>query len=52
MNEYIKSDLFRYSGKTDWLSFFKVYLRVPAFRFQVAFRLSKGSSLGGGIVVF
>ncbi|MBR7071102.1 MAG: serine acetyltransferase [Clostridia bacterium] len=39
MNKYIKSDLFRYTGKTDFFSFLVTYLKDKAFRYQVAFRL-------------
>ena len=39
MNDYIKSDLMRYYGKYDILTFFKAYLRNRTFRFQYAFRL-------------
>ena len=45
VNEYIKSDLFRYCGKTGTKAFFKVYFSVPAFRFLVPFRMKKGDSL-------
>ena len=40
MNEYIKSDLYRYTGKTDLISFIKQYFnnKTP-FRLQVAFRM-------------
>lgn len=43
MNDYIKSDLMRYYGKTDILTFFRAYLRNKAFRFQCAFRLCQSS---------
>ena len=33
------SDLYRYTGKTNRFTFFKAYLRIPAFRYQVAFRM-------------
>ena len=39
MNQYVKSDLFRYYGKSDWLTFVKAILRNDAFRFQYAFRM-------------
>lgn len=39
MNEYIKSDLFRYCGKCDFKSFIKTYFKFGTFRFQCAFRL-------------
>ena len=46
MNDYIKSDLFRYTGKTDILSFIKCYRQHPAFRYMCAHRLI--NSRGGG----
>lgn len=46
MNEYIKSDLMRYYGKCDMLTFLYAYLANRTFRFQVAFRLCH---LGGGM---
>ena len=45
MNEYIKSDLFRYTGKTDSLTFVKTYLRDRGFRFQCALRLRQSKGL-------
>lgn len=44
MNTYVKSDLYRYTGKTDLLSFLKLYVKERSFRYIVAFRLinSKG----------
>ena len=40
MNEYIKSDLYRYTGKTDFFSFCRLYFNMKSpFRFQVAHRL-------------
>lgn len=45
MNEYIKSSLFRYTGKTDWWSAFKLYLRDSTFRYIVAFRLINSSGV-------
>jgi serine O-acetyltransferase len=42
MNDYIKSDLMRYYGKVDCLTFTKALFRDRTFRFQVAFRLSNG----------
>lgn len=52
MNLYIKSDLFRYSGKTTLWSFVNVYLHNSAFRYMVAHRLVNSSGyekiLGGG----
>lgn len=48
MIDYIKSDLMRYYGKTNFITFCKAYLKNKAFRFQVAFRLCHGR----GIVKF
>ena len=45
VKEYIKSDLYRYTGKTNLLSFVKLYLKSNVFRWQIAFRLCKGKSI-------
>ncbi len=39
MNDYVKSDLMRYYGKYDTLTFIKAYLKDKTFRFQYAFRM-------------
>ncbi len=54
MNEYIKSDLYRYTGKTNAASFVIIYLKNKAFRYQVAFRLcqSRGISKAIGIGLY
>lgn len=39
MLEYLKSDLYRYEGKTSLKSFIKYYSKNAGFRFLVAFRL-------------
>lgn len=39
MNDYVKSDLMRYYGKYDSLTFIRAYLMNSTFRFQYAFRL-------------
>ena len=39
MNQYIKSDLYRYYGKCDAITFCKAYVKNKAFRFQCAYRL-------------
>lgn len=39
MNDYIKSDLYRYEGKVNTLVFIKDYIRNRTFRTQVALRL-------------
>lgn len=44
MNEYIKSDLYRYEGKTNWLMFFNEFFRNDCFRVQVAHRLINNST--------
>lgn len=43
MNEYIKSDLFRYYGDCRFSTFFRAILRDRTFRFQYAFRLRQGN---------
>lgn len=48
MNEYIKSDCYRYFGKTDIRTMIYGFLSNPLFRFQVAFRLC---SSGGGTYI-
>ena len=40
MNKYIKSDVYRYTGKYSKMNFFKCYFRNRAFRYMVAHRLS------------
>ena len=54
MNEYILSDLFRYYGKTDLITFIRAILKNRTFRFQVAFRLcqSKGISKYIGYIMY
>lgn len=55
MNQYIKSDLFRYRGNTSWSSFIKEFLCHHAFRYMCAHRLlnSKGiEKLGGAVIWF
>lgn len=39
LNDFVKSDLMRYYGKTDVFTFLKAFLRNSTFRFQCAFRL-------------
>lgn len=50
MNQYIKSDLFRYRGNTSRSSFIKEFLCHHAFRYMCAHRLlnSKGIEKWGG----
>ena len=45
MNDYVKSDLMRYYGKYDTLTFLKAYVQNSTFRFQYALRLSQCSGL-------
>lgn len=45
MIEYIKSDLYRYEGKTTWKSFVKYYRKNAGFRFLVAYRLVNAKGL-------
>lgn len=45
MNEYVKSDLMRYFGKYDTLTFIRAYLRSGTFRFQYAFRLCQSTGI-------
>ncbi len=49
MNEYIKSDLYRYTGKTSWLAFWKLWLSAKKFRWQVGMRTCQQLYRGGGI---
>ncbi|MCI1910782.1 MAG: serine acetyltransferase [Lactobacillus amylovorus] len=44
MNDYIKSDLYRYYGKDDGVTFFKGYLRNKTFRTLVAIRLGQSKN--------
>ena len=52
MNEYIKSDLMRYYGKYDTLTFMKAYYQNRTFRFQCAFRLCHCTGLARKIGLF
>lgn len=45
MNDYVKSDLMRYYGKYDTLTFLKAYRKNKVFRFQYAFRLCQCTGL-------
>lgn len=42
IKKFINSDAFRYTGKFGFLNNIKLYLINPTFRWQVAFRMSKG----------
>lgn len=52
MNKYVESSLFRYTGKTDWWSGVKLYLRDSSFRWIVAFRFINSSGFEKTIGVF
>ena len=54
MNDYVRSDLKRYYGKTDLLTFLKGYLLNRTFRFQYAFRMcqTKGLSKYWGLLLW
>ncbi len=41
--QLIKSDLFRYCGKSDFGSMLKTYLKAPGFRLSFWFRLASGN---------
>ncbi|MGU8471671.1 serine acetyltransferase [Clostridium perfringens] len=45
MNEYIKSDLYRYRGTVKLKDFIHEYRTNSAFRFMVAFRLKKSNGI-------
>lgn len=45
MNDYVKSDLFRYYGKCDFKTFVKGYLRNRNFRFQYALRMCQTTGM-------
>ena len=45
MDKFIMSDLYRYTGKTDWFTFLKTYLRIPAFRYEVTFQTVNSTGL-------
>lgn len=44
--EYIKSDLYRYAGKSNLASFILTFIKVPGFNFSVKLRLTKRFSCG------
>lgn len=56
MDKYVKSDLFRYYGKSDFVTFLKAMLRNRAFRFQYAFRMCQRKGvikyIGGVLWIF
>ncbi len=45
MNDYVKSDLYRYYGKNDVPTFLRGYLLNRTFRFQYAFRMCQTKGL-------
>lgn len=52
MNNYIKSDLYRYYGNTKISTFIKAYIRSGTFRFQCSFRLCNDRGLKKVIGLF
>jgi len=52
MNEYVKSDLMRYYGKYDTLTFLKAYLKDRTFRFQYAFRMCQSAGFAKLVGLF
>lgn len=50
MNEYIVSDLYRLSGKTDLFSFAKAYFRRRGFRYLVALRQAQRGGIAGRLL--
>lgn len=49
MNEYIKSDLYRYTGRKTYKAAFKEFIVNRAFRIQVFIRLSNRGGVSGWI---
>lgn len=45
MNDYVKSDLMRYYGKHDTITFVKAYFKNRTFRFQYALRMSQSAGV-------
>lgn len=45
MNQFVKSDLFRYYGKCDFVTFLKAIVKSRTFRFQYAFRMCQCSGI-------
>lgn len=43
--ELVRSDLYRYAGRTEWYAFILTYLRKPEFRYAVWLRGCKSSSI-------
>lgn len=45
MNDYVKSDLMRYYGRYDVMTFIRAYLKNRLFRFQFALRMCQGTGI-------
>lgn len=52
MNEFLKSDLYRYSGKKSIKSFLDCYKKEAGFRFSVAYRLINSKGLEKIVGIF
>lgn len=52
MNEFLKSDLYRYSGKKSIKSFLDCYRKEAGFRFSVAYRLINSKGLEKIVGIF
>lgn len=50
--DFIKSDCYRYTCKSDLFSVFKLYMQNSVFRWQVAFRMCKASGIKKVIGLF
>ena len=45
MNKYVKSDLYRYYGECNYITFVKAILKNRTFRFQYAFRMCQSNGV-------
>lgn len=45
MNEYVKSDLYRYYGNSDFSTFIRALLKDSTFRFQYVFRMCQSQGM-------
>ncbi len=45
MIQYVKSDLFRYYGKSGGMTFIKAIIRNGTFRFQFVFRMCQAKGI-------
>lgn len=54
MNEYVRSDLFRYYGKDDYRTLWGALIKDRVFRFQYALRMRQSSGLSrlGGVLLW